>query len=1042
VGRSVVLASLALLAALAIALVLIGPADAVKGPRAHPADAVLEAYTPQAIVMHPGPDQRFTPDQKIPIQVLVRHLKHRLSDGAAKATLSGGPDGKLVPLDLNADPKHQFHLVDGWESQFSGEVDAGKLADGYWNLSVETMGAATRPLTTSVQFGIQLPDATLDELAQRAAATADASVDNQLAVAPIGFEDAHATIRAIAPSFVDPATGRRYDTVSPDSSGLVNLLNQVLGRSNWLPPSAAYQDRLDEIHKVLQALSWQSATPRTEATSVAKQASQTVDNNDQTPCNQQAAQLAPSLYASARAATPVAVERSYAGVSLQSSGNSYSLSIARDIWAVDMTTESRKVTLTAPVDEARLFTTSTSPYFSNPPPMSETVMVKGQDAAWKPGPGDWDGGAGAIKVGNTTPVGSSETVVDWFPVPVGAVTAPDSTPTRPRLVDYLAVVSAEPDPPPGFPPAPSDMSGCRWLKLATVLPQLIFHQAFPTPAPTAPFPVISPSSLDGRNSDLGDVGALDFANQAVGGRSDPQRATITNSGGRALVINRITMPTEQFEQKNDCEGRTLKTDESCHIDVTIAPTAREIINAGAQIEISDNAAGGKQTIALNAVGSPRLHAPGTVDESQGLPYRVDCAKLKLFGWHLIADPPRELAGEVVTSHIAAEDFSANHQNVDFNWFVYPDPDFRLLLSSPGNWHTGDRYEAGRVEVEWERHSPRWAGLPEWAWPTQGDRTYMVGNHVYDCGHQDEGHRSEIHPPQFLATYRNAALSRLAVRGPLADVDGRVGSYEPEGETAATRVDMYASSFGGDALDSERGTGWYQAVDDFDYQFVVLAPPKPVRGSQLTMWSKKMTDLRVGEEPIIQPLGDRGYLVTLPLTRARKGHRREEMASGWRFLAGWKGDNVPKAKVRRFHVEFNSIHIREAITGKWSMHLYAADEGRGSVLTGDGENANNEKYKEVEDGDTVDLKHGNSFDVELLPGQPLRVAARAESWRSFGASAFLGAAEKIYPDPGPVTDTVRLDAGPNLAVGFEDDVDKKCRAPNKPCFSITVSVSRR
>src|SRR4029079_9142349 len=126
------------------------------------------------------------------------------------------------------------------------------------------------------------------------------------------------------------------------------------------------------------------------------------------------------------------------------------------------------------------------------------------------------------------------------------------------------------------------------------------------PAPSAPFPVISPSSLDGRNSALDDAGALDFAHQAVCRKSEPQRATVTNKGGRPLVIGKIDLASEEFDFKSDCENRTLKTDESCHIDVTLTPSRSSQINAGVTVNIHDNVAGGEQTIALNGTTSPRL----------------------------------------------------------------------------------------------------------------------------------------------------------------------------------------------------------------------------------------------------------------------------------------------------------------------------------------------------------------------------------------------------------------------------------------------------
>jgi hypothetical protein len=402
----------------------------------------------------------------------------------------------------------------------------------------------------------------------------------------------------------------------------------------------------------------------------------------------------------------------------------------------------------------------------------------------------------------------------------------------------------------------------------------------------------------------------------------------------------------------------------------------------------------------------------------------------LLGWsRLPGRQPRELRGSVVESHNASEDATPNHINADFNWFVYPDPADRHLLLRPGIWKTADPYEHGRIEVEWERRSNDWPGLPEWAWPAQGDRTYQVGWHVFDCGHEEEGHRSEIHPPWFLATYRNAALNRLAGSSPLGQVEGRTGSVAPDG-TAATQVDAYASTFGGHAIRSAGpiGSGWYQPVDDLDYQFVVRAPPTPSASAELRSWVEMHGALNAGGiEPLLTPLPDgRSYLVTMPMTHARSRHE-EKQAFGMKVWAGWQGAGVPKANTRRYRVTFKELDVKK--------------QGRGSVLTGE-DGPNNEQFAKVTAGDKIQLKTLNHFDVTLMPGQPLRVAARVSSWVPrlarlgvlTGESAFMGTAEKIWQSP--PADAL-IEAGSRIAVGSENDTDKQCRSA---CFSVKVTVT--
>jgi hypothetical protein len=315
---------------------------------------------------------------------------------------------------------------------------------------------------------------------------------------------------------------------------------------------------------------------------------------------------------------------------------------------------------------------------------------------------------------------------------------------------------------------------------------------------------------------------------------------------------------------------------------------------------------------------------------------------------------------------------------------------------------------------------------------------MVGQHPFDCGHEDEGHRAEIHPPQFVATWRNAVLESIATRGPLAGIQARQGSYFPGPDTAATQVDTYASSFGGGAIGSEHlrdPVKWYQPVDDLDYQFIVRAPPKPTPKAQLFFASDLLLRRHDhGARPEVQELpGGEAYLVTLPL-RGR-GHYNEKVVSGWRMWAGWKGDDVPKAALRRYRVTFDTLKINDDLTGRWSAYEYVNERAGGSVLTGDGENANNERYKKV-DADTYRLD--DSYDVVLVPGQPLRVAMRASAWTKFGrtgGSEFAGTAEGFWPDPGSLK--ANLKSSDELLVGREEN-----QCGDRRCFDVRVTISRR
>jgi len=92
---------------------------------------------------------------------------------------------------------------------------------------------------------------------------------------------------------------------------------------------------------------------------------------------------------------------------------------------------------------------------------------------------------------------------------------------------------------------------------------------------------------------------LTFASQAVGTTSTAQVVTLTNVGGAALNITQITASGD-FEQTNTC-STSLAAGSSCQISVMFTPTATG--NRVGSVTITDDAAGGSQTIPLTGTGS-------------------------------------------------------------------------------------------------------------------------------------------------------------------------------------------------------------------------------------------------------------------------------------------------------------------------------------------------------------------------------------------------------------------------------------------------------
>jgi hypothetical protein len=177
-------------------------------------------------------------------------------------------------------------------------------------------------------------------------------------------------------------------------------------------------------------------------------------------------------------------------------------------------------------------------------------------------------------------------------------------------------------------------------------------------------------------------------------------------------------------------------------------------------------------------------------------------------------PANESVNDQSTSEVSEEDIPWNHYTHDFTFKVVPDPSYLALLSSwvrfPGTSIAmsnlgGDGLTVCRnlggapsadastcvvppetcpdltlgtichhteMEVEWENASLMdegegfqriWGAEPEFVWPAAGDRIWVAGRWIFDCGHpgvpaadpqrQYVKYSTEIHPPRALVTFR-------------------------------------------------------------------------------------------------------------------------------------------------------------------------------------------------------------------------------------------------------------------------------------------------
>ena len=265
-------------------------------------------------------------------------------------------------------------------------------------------------------------------------------------------------------------------------------------------------------------------------------------------------------------------------------------------------------------------------------------------------------------------------------------------------------------------------------------------------------------------------------------------------------------------------------------------------------------------------------APGYVDGSDSACEQWTLAFLALpllnydiaeEGWAWV-DPSRKLrdaSGVVTGSQIAYNDTPANHYSHDWNADIRVDPGQKYLLSDINHGEEGSTVPS-LIEMEWEtgitpsQTDGDGAGwIPSWARPSIGDRIWVNGHWIFDCGHGtevvtpmptpgdpsscpegtsvvltisgptdfcfDRHYRSEIHPARAIASMRSQA----------APVPGSGTTPVP-----VTATDLFIRGRGGFVVQQLNcGVGILLSgdpcpttttpIDDL-YSFDICVPPEP------------------------------------------------------------------------------------------------------------------------------------------------------------------------------------------------------------------------
>lgn len=291
---------------------------------------------------------------------------------------------------------------------------------------------------------------------------------------------------------------------------------------------------------------------------------------------------------------------------------------------------------------------------------------------------------------------------------------------------------------------------------------------------------------------------------------------------------------------------------------------------------------------------------------------------------------RTVEGVLTRSKIAASDFPFKpwHTNYDWNFHVRVDKQYTYLLSDVNQ---------GDFECEWDT-----GFLPDWAWPHEGSRIWIVGRWIYDCGHPENGrHKTEIHPPKAVASFRSEPAKFPGNSGP----------------TQAFNAVLYIGRRGG-YID--------QPINNQDYAFDLHLPPKPHPDAEPRSSVTSMT----GPLPvrprftIISEADPKLIRVVIPL----KGVTPTPDEYGAIISAGWSDPSGTEVtKIKRVRVSVEEIFMDKDLDDSNILDLQGKDEWHVHV----GINGRWKIFKSMS-GDSEKLDH--SVVLDLHPDDRIRISA--------------------------------------------------------------------
>jgi hypothetical protein len=186
-----------------------------------------------------------------------------------------------------------------------------------------------------------------------------------------------------------------------------------------------------------------------------------------------------------------------------------------------------------------------------------------------------------------------------------------------------------------------------------------------------------------------------------------------------------------------------------------------------------------------------------------------------------------------------------------------------------------------MEIEWDI-----TYFPEKFWPQVGDRVWLLGRYIWDCGHTEGGYHNEIHPPTAVAFTRPETNSDL--------LQGTTGPVNK------TYVYIHGKSGISCLFDDYLDT----SVAKRNYTFTIPLPPPPATGTPFA----EVVELPYGgPAPILRIApNNREVVVHYPL---RLGDPSPNRRFGAVIATGWR-NATPAITYRNLQVNVQKLRIRK------------------------------------------------------------------------------------------------------------------------------------